>query len=380
MSSLDRIPFCALVVCLLAANLEAKTTQVDCAKGKSINAALADSDVVEFSGVCAEDVVIRRSHVTLRGISTDAKLIGAPTLPAQPALLIEGADGVILESFAVQNGDGRGVELRGSAAVTIETLAVNGNTRGGLFLFRSSSALVRDSSFDGNGIDGVSVWESSAIVLEGTITANGNVRGGILISNGSSMTMSVFGGTVSAHNNLFGFALQLSGSAIMGAPNPVSVSANGNSQVGVGLSGNASWSGPLTVQNNPTGVEVDASSFAVPTGFSASGGAFGVIVSFNAYLMLRNFTITGNTRGIFIDSGSAELVNANVQGNTVADVRLQFGARAAFMGATSAGTVSCDDTVLIRGTVSCPPPPAAAQLEAKELAPQRPRRQVLAPQ
>ncbi len=47
-----------------------KIAVVDCAKGQSINAALArsrDAVVVEIRGMCAEDVVIERHRTVLRG-------------------------------------------------------------------------------------------------------------------------------------------------------------------------------------------------------------------------------------------------------------------------------------------------------------------------
>lgn len=60
--------------------------------------------------------------------------------------------------------------------------------------------------------------------------------------------------------------------------------------------------------------------------------------------------------GILADNGAGvTLVNSTINGNTVKDAQLNFGSRAD-ISTSDAGSLSCDVTVLIRGTTNftCP--------------------------
>jgi hypothetical protein len=342
-----------------------KTIQVDCGKGQSLNAALNDAAamlVVEFSGVCAEDVLIARGNVTLRGTEAGATIAGAPSPAlAAPAVAVRSATAVVLKDFAVHDGDRRGIDVREASSVTIDGVVSNGNFSDGLFVGQGSSVFIRNSSFANNGGDGIGVWQSSTVAFEGTITLNGNQRAGLLLSGGSEGSVTFFGGHVTANDNsVCGFVLQLGAAAQLAAATATSVSAANNGACGLSMSSETSWSGPLTVQNSPVGVDVTASSFESPV-LSVSGCQVGLFAHLSAFISLRAPSVTANQSGFRFDGATAQINNAAIAGNTGIDVRLQFGARASFNAASTVGTMSCDGTQLVRGPVACP---AAAALVA----------------
>lgn len=369
----------AMVSVLVAAGVQAKDTpksiQVDCGKGESLNAALADGAatlVVEFSGVCAEDVVIGRGNVTLRGIAAGAKIAGAPSpAVAGPAIAIRGVTNVTLKDFAVQDDARRGVDVRFATAITLDGIVSDGNFSDGLLVSQGSSAFIRNSSFDDNGGDGIGVWQNSSATFEGTITLNGNNRVGLLLSGSSEGSVSFFGGQVTANDNtVCGVSLQLGSATLFAAANPTTVSASGNGDCGASLFEESSWAGPLTVQNSPVGVDVTASTFE-SNALSVSGCNIGLFAHLSAFITLRAPSVSGNQFGLRFDGATTQINNAVLTGNAVTDVRLQFGTRASFNASSSAGTVSCDGTVLVRGPVVCPAAalsqsPQTAQLKQPE--------------
>lgn len=340
-----------------------KSVQVDCTKGQSINATLADSAealVVEFSGVCAEDVAIRRGAVTLRGSAPGAKISGAasPAVPAA-AVLIRGVGNVTLQNFAVQDGDRRGIDVVSASAVTLDGIVADGNFSDGLRLLEGSSVFVRNSSFDQNGGDGIGVWQNSNVVFEGAISLDGN-RIGLLLSGGSDASVTFSGVQMTANGNSHcGYVLQLGAAAQVGAAGPTTVTASGNGACGVSLLEESAWAGPLTVQNSPVGVDLTSSTFESAE-LSATGATTALFARLGSYVALRTASVTGNQTGIRLDGANAQIDATNLQGNGT-DLRLQFGARASFNAASSAATVSCDSTVLVRGPVTCPPSALAAE-------------------
>src|SRR5688500_13598748 len=245
---------------------------VDCSKGQSINKALktnADPLEIEFSGTCAEDVLIARDRVSLRGTGSSPMIVGASGVPfadRQPGILLRGASDVLLAGFTVHDTDSRAIEARGSSALAIENVLATGS-RTGLLLVEQSSALVRNSSFDGNTGDGIGVWDNSALMLEGAITANGNTRVGIIASGGSSLTVAIAGASTTANNNLLGYLLQLGAQALMSSASPTTTTASGNGSIGLAVSSESHWSGGATVSNSVYGITVEAAgSFFGPSG------------------------------------------------------------------------------------------------------------------
>jgi hypothetical protein len=318
---------------------------VDCSKGQSINAALAgnaDDLEVQFSGTCAEDVLIVRDRVTLRGVGTAPKITGQPGVPfadRQPGVSVRGADNVSLLDFEVTDSDSRGIEARGSSKMTVTNVTATGN-RTGLLLIEQSSAFVSNSTFDGNTGDGIGVWENSALTIEGAISLDGNTRSGLIISGGSSASVGPLGATTTANGNNFGFWLQLGAQVQMSSAGVTSTTASNNNTLGVGVSSESHWSGPVTISGSAYGLDIEASgSFWAPPG---------------------GVSLSGNDYGLFVFSGAADVRGTSITGSAEEDVHLEFGARLISWG-SSAGVVSCDGTELVRGGIVCPPPALAPE-------------------
>ena len=181
-----------------------------------------------------------------------------------------------------------------------------------------------------NGGGGVDIVDSQAIIFgypesQGSmLTAHNNGAEGIFVATGS---LSFFGGafagtgslaTISASNNGgSGIAIGLDG-AVVSPFGAAKFMIENNQQIGleVGEGGSALIIGGLTVQNNQTG------------GLLADGAGTLTLVS-----VLSN--------------------PSSIQNNSGTDVDLSFGTRATFGGVTI-GTITCDTTVLSRGSTVCP--------------------------
>ncbi|HVT45390.1 MAG TPA: right-handed parallel beta-helix repeat-containing protein [Thermoanaerobaculia bacterium] len=333
---------------------------VDCNNKSKINDALLDTSPelrIEFSGICQEDVRITRSNTTLAG-KPGARIVGAtvPLEQRQPGVAIHGARNVNLIGFEIQDSDFRGIEMRTSTAA-IEGLTVTGS-RTGLLLIEQSFASVRNSSFNGNIGDGIGVWDNSAIVLQGPVSANGNSRVGVLVSNGSSLTLGPAGVSLTANGNLFGYAVQVAASAQLGSAGPTSVEAVGNSVLGALISQTSSWAGRLTARDSELCVEVDGSAFeSLGGGFTASGCTFGVFGWLDSFVWLGGSNVSGTEFGVYLDGATGQITNATFTGNTSEDVHAEFGSKVSFNGTNQACNVFVDETSIRRGNTTCPPDP-----------------------
>lgn len=351
-------PVAAILLAILSLPLYARDMRVDCNRGQSINDALAansDRVVVEISGTCAEDVLIDRDHVALIGVGA-ASIVGAPGVPTadrKAGITIRGATNVLLSGLTVTDSDSRGIEVDGSSAVTLDGVTATGN-RTGLLAYRHSAVLVRNSSFDGNTGDGIGLWDSSQLTLEGTVSCSSNTRAGILGSGASSIILSTLGANTTANGNNLGFYLQLGAQAQMSSGGPFSTSAANNAVVGVDVTSESHWSGGITIADSDYAVAVETSaSFWAPSGaLSLVNGYYGIFVVEGSTLSARGAVVTGFDVGLSSDASGVNLNNATLSGNSL-DVELAFGSQLTAHGA-SAGTVWCDGTVLTRGSIGCP--------------------------
>jgi Right handed beta helix region len=328
----------------------AKTINVDCPK-KSINTALQDDAedlVIEFTGTCEEDVLIRRDGVTLRGLDASALIAGAPGVPPasrRAGVTVIGASNVLLTSFTVDDSDSRGIDARGASRLTIDGVTATGNGDG-LILLEQSAALIRDSHFDGNRSDGIGAWDNSAVTFEGTNSMNSNGRAGILASGGSSLSLSVFGAHTTVDGSRFGICLQLGATSQMMSALSHSTTISNSLVVGLSVLG-SSWASPVTVSNTQYCIDVESNS-----------------------TLSTNATISGcSVVGLSVDASTVELNSTAISGSGDTDVVLDFGSRLSAFG-SSAGTVYCGDGIVTRGGISCP----ASLLSASSLSARTPGR------
>lgn len=343
-----RLFVCCVLAAVATAKDAPKSVRVDCAKGESVSAALdstAAALVVEFTGVCAEDLVIERDDVTLRGAAPGAAL---------GSIAMRGVDSIRFENFAVANADGRGLDIRACTNIQLDGIVANGNGSDGLLAAEGASVRIRNSSFNDNGGDGIGLWQDSSLTLEGTIATSGNGRMGILVSH-SDLSLAFAGAHGTSNDNVrCGYFVQLAGTVQWGAAGPHSATANGNGDCGVRAVAGGLWTGALIAADNPIGVDVVTGSFGSSPPTTISGGNIGVRADHHSHLTLDGATIGGSNTGVRVDGASATFRNTNITGNAVRDVHLLFGARAAFNGANTVGVVNCESSVLVRGNVSCP--------------------------
>ncbi len=351
--------------------LQAKTITVDCSK-KSLNAALqdkADELTIEFSGVCAEDVVIPRGNVTLHG-APGAQIIGSPGATTPTAsIVIRSVANVVLSAFVVNDADASGIEVRHSAGVRLENVSVQ-SARGGLLLLDGSSAHVKDSDFENNGSDGIGIWGGSSLTLEGTVNASSNGRGGILASGDSEISVERTGTTLHCDSNRFGILLQLGAVAQLESAGPTVVTAHDNQVLGLDLYGSASWSGWIDVSNTIYGVAVEGHSTLgqSPGELTVSGSQWGLYVAGNSYVTAEASSLTGNDFGLWVEDSTVEMSGTAITGSAAEDVHLEFGSRLTAW-SSSADVVTCDGTVLTRGDISCPSPLSlSSRLKASSVA------------
>jgi hypothetical protein len=120
----------------------------------------------------------------------------------------------------------------------------------------------------------------------------------------------------------------------------------------------------VAVHNNGTGAKYTASFSGVP-GFSTTitkNDTRTVRVLIDARITIvhqaKVESMQNGTVGFFADNGAGlTMVNSMVTGNTVRDLQMMIGVRADIRTSTI-GTVTCDATVLVRGThgIICPQP------------------------
>src|SRR4029434_2246719 len=118
----------------------------------------------------------------------------------------------------------------------------------------------------------------------------------------------------------------------------------------------------IAITNSPLGILVAASKIISPNGvgryvIKASGGGLDCSLD-GAALLVGGLTVRNNGTGVRGD-GAGVLTFISIPSNPSAitgngvDVDLRFGARATFDG-VDVGTITCDSTVLSRGTTVCP--------------------------
>jgi hypothetical protein len=145
------------------------TVQVDCAAGDSIAAALARPATkltIEISGLCTEDVVIRREQVTLRGTDPSAdglRGVGPGTLPADGVLRIVGTRAVRIENLALLGGARNGLAVVQSLGVTVINCRISDNARIGVTASGTSFVDMADTAVHDNLAGGLAAFDSSVI-------------------------------------------------------------------------------------------------------------------------------------------------------------------------------------------------------------------------
>jgi hypothetical protein len=377
----------------LTENVLADDQPVDCARRSLASVISAEHNKsISFTGTCSGPIVIKTDGLTLTGVG-NAIIDGS----GKDAVTVAGAHGVTLANFKVQNGI-NGITGTNGAHFNLSNIEVHDSFVFGITLQLASSALLSGVTTNKNGLHGLDLETGSAVTITGQFTSSNNKVFGINV-NGSSLTFSQ--ADASANGNTLGIQVATNSNAFINDSKTV-VTVSDNLATGLTIvSGGhmVSFGGTIRANSNPLngvslnskgGLDLDAGSllecdnngdglllqensvmtvFNIPqfsgfNGFStvncSGNSGNGVVVRNGSTLTVSNQAKVNSTQnsqvGILADNGAGvTLVNSTINGNTVKDTKLNFDSRAD-ISTSDVGSLSCDATVLIRGTTNftCP--------------------------
>jgi hypothetical protein len=344
---------------------------MNCDRGQNIAEVLARAepgDTIRVTGTCVERVSIKTDRITLDGQGA-ATLDGGggPIAEFDGVVTIDGASGVTIQGFTVQNGPGEGILGTHGAAFSVRNTTVQDNGFTGVAVGEGSTAELTDCSILRNGL-GIDVYTQSSAVLKGAIRTNDNLTSGADI-NGTSI-LEIRGAQLEAsRNGGFGlFAGSNSQVAVFGfaASRGSTFTIDANVQGGIALGDsilNVFSESTIAITNSPLGILVGAGKIISPTGvgtFVIENNGVGLDFGLDGTaLLVGGLTVRNNGTGVRTTDGAGVLWFISIPPNPSAitgngvDVDLHFGARATFDG-VDVGTITCDSTVLSRGTTVCP--------------------------
>ena len=325
----------SLVLCLLAlvvalplpahAEDSGKTASVRCDKGKTIADALDDHHgplTIQVFGTCHENVVVRRSDVTLVAGAPGAAIQG--TDPKVDTLTVT-ADRFVLDGLSVSGGR-NGIVVTGGSQAQLRNCAVRGAGSGivsgvGILFRQGASGSVDSCNSSGNAADGIFLDASIVTITNSTI--KGNARNGVFVFGGSTGRIGVTNDFAAAPNTIAdnganGIHVTLGSLGII----------NGNTVTGNGTNPNSPLGrfGVLVVDsradlpggNTITGNFASGIAFSKSTGFIGDPG-FGL----PTVNVIRGNSTAAPSQGVVLSLGSAAVMrNATVEANNGAGVAL----------------------------------------------------------
>jgi hypothetical protein len=347
-----------------------KMRVVNCDRGENIAKVLAKAepgDTIRVTGTCVERVSIKTDRITLDGQGA-ATLDGGggPAAEFDGVVTIDGASGVTIQGFTVQNGPGEGILGTHGAAFSVRNTTVQDNGSTGVVVAEGSTAELTDCSILRNDA-GIDVFTQSSAVLKGSIRTNDNLLNGATV-NGTSI-IEIRGAQVEASRNggeglAAGSNSQLAVFGFAGSQGSTfTIDANGGGGIVLADSIlNVFSESTIAITNSPLGILCGAGKIISPFGvgtFVIENNGVGLDFGLDGTaLLVGGLTVRNNGTGVRGD-GAGVLTFISIPSNPSAitgngvDVDLRFGARATFEG-VDVGTITCDSTVLSRGTTVCP--------------------------
>jgi hypothetical protein len=168
---------------------------VDCNKGQSITAALnrlADQLTIEVSGICEEDVLISRAHVTLRG--TDPLTDGIRPAPdgfKRQALNVVGVNNINIESLSLAGAD-IGLAINASFGVSVDNCLIEDDLLAGVIAGTASGSInLRNTEITSTAIPvpNRGVWATNGSSMSCSGCTISKHERGILLRHGSEMLL-----------------------------------------------------------------------------------------------------------------------------------------------------------------------------------------------
>jgi len=346
-------------------------TPVDCDQGKTITEALKNAspgDTLLVSGVCHERVSITTDRITLDGQGR-AVVDGGGGGPQDftAVVAVKGAQSVTIKGFTVQRGPGEGILGQQGAAFALENTTVQDNAYTGIAVADGSTASLTDVTSRRNRL-GLDVFTGSAATLHGEVVLEANTGNGADI-NGLAV-VEIRGAHVRASGNggigiVAGSGAQLAIFNLLSSEGST-LTANDNGFAGILIAGSKLTAFPpckITVANNVIGLFV-ADGFAVVVNgnaeFVAEGNQTGLRFEAVGGGIFQGgpLTVRNNGVGLLGDGAGTLTIRSDPTKpsrivNNGTDVDLKFGTRATFDG-VAIGSITCDQTVLSRGTTVCP--------------------------
>ncbi len=396
----------AMIFLSLAAPASADGTpgkQVNCSGGQSLAAAVANAQpdtVFNIRGTCAGPVVIASDGVQLKA-SGAAGITGA----GKDVVIISGAQRVTLDGLAISGG-ANGVFLQNGAQALLQNVTVSNNAVSGIVALGNSSVTVIGGSSQANAVHGLDIEATSSLIVIGSYSVSSNGVFGLNINTGSSLTL--WSANLSVTQNTLGIQLGTNASGFLDGKSTLTASSNFSDGITI-VSGShvVDFGGVIQTSSNQihgislnskAGLDLDAGSQVT----SNSNGGDGVHLEQSSELtVFNNPNFSGNptatlltaqsnkgsgvnllTSSHLLDDNYAAIVSSQNTGaglaaddgssvsfgktisvdpsvkTSISDVRLSFGSRLTYIGNDAFGSVTCDATVLIRGTggFNCPKP------------------------
>jgi nitrous oxidase accessory protein NosD len=354
------------------AGADTAVKKVNCDKGQTLTEALRKAkpgDTLQVTGTCQERVTITTDRLTLDG-GGSAVLDGGGGGPTEfeGVVTIDGVQGVTLLGFTIQNGPGEGILGRHEAAFTVQHTTVQDNAFTGIAVSDGSTADLTDITIRRNA-NGLDLFTGANAILRGVISITHNA-GFAALANGASI-LEIRGADVQVNNNAFGIVVLPGGNLTilafsLSTGSTLTVDGNG---IGITLLGGrlpVFISSTIKVTNNGIGLLANDAAFIInasPLGsgeFIIENNQVGMNFESGAGASFQGgpLTIRNNGVGLLADGAGTFTVQSDpakvssiVDNGT--DVDLKFGTRATFDGVTI-GSITCDATVLSRGTTVCP--------------------------
>ena len=380
------------------------TIAVDCSRGQSLQAAVTFSlsgTTIVVKGTCNGPITIATNGLRLDGRGT-----GVINGAGKDAITINGAQRVTLTSLTVTGG-ANGVVAENGAQVKLQNDSVKQNAVTGIVALGNSSITVSGGGVLQNGVHGLDIEATSSLIVAGTYTSAGNGVFGIDVNNGSSISLT--GANLAVNGNTLGMQLGTNASGFLDGSSTLNTSNNfsdgltvvsgshvvdfggtivssGNAVHGISINSRAALDldagsqvqasnngqdgvhleqlSVMTAFNNPQFSGVPATTTLTSQGNAGNG----LNLLTNSEVLVDNyaaFQISANTlAGVSLDDGSSlsfgqtipvSGVQSSIIGNHP-DLRFTFASRLTTIANDTIGTVTCDATVLVRGSlpITCP--------------------------
>ena len=145
------------------------------------------------SGVYKENITIRKSRITIRGIDSGKVIIDGSKDP-RSTVTIERASFILIENVRIihgaQEADCGGVKCSTSTDITFNNVVIDSNYTEGIRIYNFCSITIKNSAIRNNLYNGIRIWGSTLIVNNSVFKNNG------LLNNDSTLQV----GAVNADN------------------------------------------------------------------------------------------------------------------------------------------------------------------------------------